>query len=275
MLSIRRRFLSNGWYPDSKRELERMVRDWITGVLPGSSHAGVVPHAGWSFCGSIIAQVVNELSSDIDTIVILGGHNPPGGPFISYNYDEWITPTGSYSMDDMLVESLEQSTIEKFIEESEADNTVEVVMALALFLKPDAKWAAWRVPADSRAIDFGEKLAKAAKDTHRRLAVLGSTDLTHYGPRYGFVPQESLGNPVRWVSERDHRMLDALLDFDGEEALRRANFEKAACSSGGAVAAMSYAKILGAHKGRVLSYATSRDVWPDDSFVGYAGVVWE
>ncbi len=252
-----------------------MIGDWITGIPPGYAHAGVVPHAGWSFCGSIIAQVVNGLSSDIDTIVVLGGHNPPGGPFISYHYDEWITPTGSYFMDEMLAESLEQTITERFIEERDADNTVEVVMALALCLKPDVKWAAWRVPADSRAIDFGGKLAEAAKDTHRRLAVLGSTDLTHYGPRYGFVPQESLGNPVEWVGKRDRRMLEALLDFDGEDALRRANFEKTACSSGGAVAAMSYAKFLGANRGRVLSYATSRDVWPDDSFVGYAGLVWE
>lgn len=274
-MKIRKRALPEGWYPNSKHEIESLIAGWVSPAVSGDIEAGVLPHAGWTFCGSIIAQIVGRVAEAVDTIVVLGGHNPPGGTFIAYPYDEWSTPIGSFAADWELADSVKSLNTERWADEEFADNTIEVIMVMALALRPGAKWAAWRVPADRRAIGFGESLAKAAEISGRRIAVLGSTDLTHYGPQYGFAPPESRDDPVRWVRERDWRMLEALADFDGEGALKAANIDKCACSAGGAVAAMSYAKARGTGKGRVLSYGTSRDIYPADSFVGYGGLVWE
>ncbi len=237
--------------------------------------AGVVPHAGWIYCGSIMADVLLRLPDDVETVIVLGGHNPPGGAFISYHYDQWNTPTGSHPVDSEFVRRVEESFEEKFVDERLADNTVEVVMVMALALKPGLRWSAWRVPSDNRALSFGKTLAGIASESDRRIAVVGSTDLTHYGKSYGLITDETLNTPIQWVKDRDSSILEALVNFEGKKALTLAVEDQCACSGGGAVAAMSYAYNCGARRGRVLSYGTSFDVSPGDSFVGYAGVVWE
>jgi hypothetical protein len=65
-----------------------------------------------------------------------------------------------------------------------------------------------------------------------------------------------------------------MLEMDIEEVLRLGNEAKAACSSGAAAAAISYARSRGVNGGRYIGYASSHDLYPADSFVGYAGVVY-
>ncbi|HUI72061.1 MAG TPA: AmmeMemoRadiSam system protein B, partial [Spirochaetia bacterium] len=49
---------------------------------------------------------------------------------------------------------------------------------------------------------------------------------------------------------------------------------RSACSAGGALGAVSFAKEMGVSKGALLRYMTSFDVHPAESFVGYAGVLY-
>ena len=70
----------------------------------------------------------------------------------------------------------------------------------------------------------------------------------------------------------DRRFIDSLLALDGEEALRRAEAERSACSSGAAAAALAFALAAGASRALLLEYATSLDLRRDESFVGYAAV---
>ena len=58
-------------------------------------------------------------------------------------------------------------------------------------------------------------------------------------------------------------------------ALRLALREHSACSAGAAAAAAEYARLQGASKGRLIRYTTSWDVYPADSFVGYAAIVFQ
>jgi AmmeMemoRadiSam system protein B len=276
VLKIRRRGLPKGWYPGTEEDIRGQLRRWSPVPAAVSAIAGVVPHAGWEFCGSMIASVLVSLSDDIQTVVVLGGHNPAGGLFINYSEDAWELPAGLYSRDSAYVDSVEKSLTEDMpsIEERNVDNTVEVVMAMAGVVKPRSKWAAWRVPSDERAIRFGELLAEAADREGRSVAVIGSTDLTHYGPNYGFMPPESRNDPVTWVEKRDRLMLDAIVSGDAERALQLSESHHSACSIGGAIAAMSFALSKGRDKGQLLSYSTSRDIYPSPSFVGYGAVIW-
>ena len=57
--------------------------------------------------------------------------------------------------------------------------------------------------------------------------------------------------------------------------LKTARQDQSACSAGGAVAAVAAAKADGAHKAALMDYYTSYDIMPNDSFVGYAGIVLE
>ena len=105
-------------------------------------------------------------------------------------------------------------------------------------------------------------------------SLLGSTDLTHYGPSYDFAPEGSGEAAVRWVREvNDRRFIDAVVALDGEEAVRLALRERSACSAGAAAAAIAFARAGGATAARLLHYRTSLDVMPAASFVGYAAIL--
>lgn len=276
-MKIRKRGLPNGWFPDSEGE----IRGFLSSLEPKRTEkkavAGVVPHAGWTFCGSMIADVMLSLPDNLETVVILGGHNPSGMPVVRYSEDAWDLPTGRIARDRefvIQVESLLPADI-PVVDENMVDNTVEVVLPLVAALHPEVKWAAWRLPADLRAKEFGILLSDAAASTKKRIAVIGSTDLTHYGPNYGFTPSESLENPIGWAKERDLRILTAMSEYRYEMVLELASSEKSACSAGAAVGAMAFAEKSGVGEGVRLGYATSRDVYPSSSFVGYGAIIWE
>ncbi len=279
-MNIRNRALPEGWYPSSEGEIRELISEWkpkfhhrdsLRGII-----AGIVPHAGWAFCGSIIAEVLSSFQRNLETIIVLGGHNSPGGPIIEYSEDFWCLPSGDLVRDKGFSERVNESLSDdiSIVSEKSLDNTVEVIMPLIAVLFPHVKWAAWRLPSDEKSIEFGKILASTAKETGRRIAVVGSTDLTHYGPNYGFTPRESLKSPIAWMKERDSRILKALAGFEGKKALELAADEHSACSAGAAVGAMTFARKLGCSNGQILSYSTSKEVYPSSSFVGYGSIIW-
>ena len=85
---------------------------------------------------------------------------------------------------------------------------------------------------------------------------------------------DDLRATLAWVREvNDRRFIDAVLAMDVEAVIERALGERSACSAGGALAAMGFARERGVSRGELLRYCTSRDVHPAESFVGYAGIV--
>jgi Predicted dioxygenase len=150
---------------------------------------------------------------------------------------------------------------------------VEVLLPLIAALLPGISILWLRAPNDSYSIALGQALHSAAESIGRDLFCLGSTDLTHYGPNYGFSPKGRGASAETWVRNvNDKRFIDALLDLDAERALSLGEAERSACSSGGATAALSYARASGATRAELLEYATSLDVRADESFVGYAAI---
>jgi len=115
-----------------------------------------------------------------------------------------------------------------------------------------------------------------ARELKLSLLAFGSTDLTHYGPNYGWAPKGFGAEAVKWVKEvNDKRFVDLALKLDAAGMLKAAAQDQSACSAGGAVAAVAAAKKEGATKAILTDYYTSYDVMPGDSFVGYAGIVLE
>jgi hypothetical protein len=158
--------------------------------------------------------------------------------------------------------------------DEEPDNTVEVLLPLIAVLMPSARVLWLRAPNDESSIRLGEALHAAAQDLGRETLCLGSSDLTHYGPNYGFSPKGRGSAAEAWVrGTNDKRFIDTLLALDPSRALALGESERSACSSGAVAAALGFALSGGASRARLLEYATSLDIRPDDSFVGYASLV--
>jgi AmmeMemoRadiSam system protein B len=143
------------------------------------------------------------------------------------------------------------------------------------YLFPRAKVLGMRAAPSRDADRLGRALAESARGLGRKVGVAGSTDLTHYGSSYGFSPAGSGNKALRWVREvNDHRFIESLLAMEFDSALERALRERSACSAGGALAALSFARENGVREGKLLRYSTSFDVHPAESFVGYAGILY-
>ena len=74
------------------------------------------------------------------------------------------------------------------LEDRERDNTVEIQLPFLRYLAPKVMALGMRAPPSAQAVALGEAVARTAAALGRRVAVAGSTDLTHYGSNYGFSP---------------------------------------------------------------------------------------
>ena len=278
-MRVRKRCLPEGWYPESAeqalREIEGMgaaARAAVPRASAPAACAGIMPHAGWHFSGRLALEVLSILSRGIDTIVIIGGHLRSSDRIVCCLEDAYDTPFGEIRADAQLRRELDSGL--DVAEDREDDNTVEIQLPLLRYLAPEVMALGMRAPPSSRAAALGVAIAKAGASLGRRVAVAGSTDLTHYGRSYGFSPAGGGAEALLWVREvNDRRIVESMLALDIEAALDRADRERSACSIGGAAAAMSFARACGAGSGRLVGYMTSHDIHPGESFVGYAGIL--
>lgn len=271
-MGIRRRGLPAGWYPTTAEAVRRQIAAFSVEATVSAAPAGVAPHAGWSFSGAIAAAVFAALDREAQTVVVVGGHLGPRDRAVVAREDAYETPLGEIVADLELLRALE-SQVHLESDES-ADNTVEVQLPLLRAFYPEARALALRAPPWAESFLLGRHIAEAAAELGRRVVVVGSTDLTHYGPNYGFLPHGTGRRALQWVrDENDARIIRAMTALDAPAVLAAAADSRSACSAGGALTAMGFAAARGASGGVLLRYATSHDVHPDDSFVGYAGVV--
>jgi AmmeMemoRadiSam system protein B len=168
------------------------------------------------------------------------------------------------------------------------DNSVEVLVPMVKYAFPKARLLWARFPGDISAYAAGGALARAAAYLGRRVVILASTDLTHYGDNYGFAPKGRGEAALRWVTGvNDFRFIDAVFSGDPHEILARAGTEYSACSSGAVLAALGFCAAGGpvnapqVLRARLLAYGTSADAdtgyggYIPGSFVGYAAIAWE
>lgn len=280
-MSRRSRTLPRGWYPADKkecqREIESFLEDWSPSVSLKTVRGGVVPHAGWFFSGKLAARVFHLLQSKgkFELVVLYGGHLGPEDPPRIVMESSWETPFGDMEMDTDYARSLMKRIEVKTESPGSGDNTIEIQLPMIKYFFPDAKLLAIRSPLSLKSKCLGEEVAGLAKERGGSILAIGSTDLTHYGPNYGFIKKGLGPSTVEWVKkENDKGFIDHALKMDTEGLLKHAEENDSACSAGAASSAIATCKALGVNKGILLDYYTSYDIMPDDSFVGYAGILY-
>jgi hypothetical protein len=267
-----------GWYPGSESACKAEIEGFAAGAKPlppGTGvYGGIVPHAGWYFSGKAAARVFNLAArgTQPQVICICGGHLGEDSPPLLVTDDAWETPLGKITLATEFYEPLKSRL--SLQAEYPGDNTIEVQLPFVRYFFPQARVLGLRAPQSAKALELGEAVVAVAQQLKLSLLVFGSTDLTHYGPNYGWAPKGFGPGAVKWVKEvNDKRFLDQALKLNGAEMLRAAREDQSACSAGGAAAAVAAAKKAGATRAILTDYYTSYDIRPDDSFVGYAGLV--
>jgi AmmeMemoRadiSam system protein B len=275
-LGKRERYLPAGWYPDDAAEIRSLVSDWTKLQKDLSAFAIMAPHAGWYFSGDLAAKAVWALR-DCDTVAILGGHLRRGDPilFAGEGCFDCTVREGANDLQilNALKSELKDAGIKEIAPDQDVDNSVEIMLPLAALRFPQAGLVWLRVPPDYKARELGSALARAASTCGKKLSVIASTDLTHYGPSYGFMPHGVGESAVDWVrDENDRGFIAAALSMDTDRVLAHARDRFSACSSGAVAAAISFSFNSGAKRGVLIGHKLSYDVHPDRSFVGYAAI---
>lgn len=283
-MQVRKAFFAGSWYPSDPAGCRKQIESFLSS-LPGLPLAaseplgGIVPHAGWVFSGRIAAWVIALLraSEHPQIIVIFGSHLGPQDPSWIMPEGAWETPLGPMVVDQNLAEDLlaEFPLRREFPGNAQPDNTIEVQLPLLRHLFPAARILPLGVAPTKEAIRLGGRCAEFILKKGKKVLILGSTDLTHYGPAYGFCPKGPASKAEPWVREvLDRAVIEKMLDMDPESILLEALRQKNACCPGAAAAAVACLKALGATRAQLVSYATSKDVMDAEDFVGYAGIVY-
>jgi hypothetical protein len=285
-MELRPAVLAGRWYPAGAAEcsstLEAMPAQTVD---PAGSRGAIVPHAGWSYSGAIAMQTLRPLGaarSSADLVVIFGGHlakNDLPRLFVEGGFE---TPLGPLVVPEGLAQDLAMALGDIDLESPQEfydENGVEVLLPMIKHLWPDAPVLAVGAPPNPKSINLGKEVVDLARRRgFRDLVLLGSTDLTHYGPSYDFRPKGSGFTGLRWVKEvNDPAILQAMVALDPAEVLWVAERNHNACCAGAAAAAIAGCRALGAGSGSLVRYATSWDERPSGpeptSFVGYGGVL--
>jgi len=255
-------------------------------TLPGTIVAGIVPHAGWTFSGDLAALVFSAIKNrheNVDTFVIFGAaHGYFGQSPAVYDKGSWLTPLGEVDVDEELaVAVLGTGTAVSDCGAHGFEHSIEVQVPFIQHLFTDAKILPIIVPPREQAVSLGTKLGDIiSRETNKKIVCIGSTDLTHYGPRYGFVPMGTGTEALRWASRvNDQRFIDLALKLEPQDLLASAAENCNACGPGAAAAAIAAAKQLGKIQGLLLAHTNSNDVMLREmgttslDSVGYAAIV--
>ena len=254
--------------------------------LPEKIVAGIVPHAGWTFSGStaaIVFAAIKKKHPKVDTFVIFGAaHSYMGHPPAVYDKGSWLTPFGEVAIDEALADAIiESKTAISDRSAHDSEHSMEVQVPFIQYLFPSAKILPILTPPDENAISLGEIVGSIiSSDDERKIICLGSTDLTHYGPRYGFAPMGTGKDALKWAMDvNDKLFIDYSLKMQPDKILETAEENYNACGAGAAAATVAAAKTLGKKKGILLAHTNSNEIMlrkmgsSSQESVGYAAIV--
>lgn len=270
------------FYPRRADACAEMLKRLRPEAPPPVSIGGLVPHAGWVYSGPTAALTIASVAAGKpETVVIFGAvHVHDRNEASLFDSGAWETPLGSLVVDEELARAIARCPHVRVAPDVHAEeHSIEVELPLIQAYLGDVRIIPLMVRPGRRAPEIGRWVAKAAQDMSRRVAFLASTDLTHYGPAFGFEPAGRGEIGIRWAkSVNDRRFLDLVGQLDADGVVPEAAVSRNACGAG-AVAATLGAIQAYAHARHIeLAHTCSAEVershgeCPVNS-VGYASVV--
>ena len=247
----------------------------------GTVFGGLVPHAGWTYSGDTAARVYAALCDQrIETVVLFGAvHSRSVSQPSVYGTGSWLTPLGDLEIDKELASLVVSESAGEIVDRPAAhdeEHSLEVQMPFVRYALPQACILPIAVPPSTSASAVGRLVARCARTASRSVVAIGSSDLTHYGPRYGLAPVGAGERALEWTKANDRRLLDLVAAMRMDEVVDEAESHHNACGAGAVSAALGCAAELGADRGVLLEHVTSyevRPVGPPSDMVGYGAVL--
>jgi hypothetical protein len=277
--SVRQPVFAGQFYPADSTKLAVQIKIFLENAKPlkiDNAVAIIVPHAGYIYSGQIDADAYSQLKENkYDLIVVLGtNHTTAGFSGISvFPKGAFASPIGIVEIDDEAAEELlkEDSDVTTNLAVHEKEHSIEVQIPFIKYLFPRAKILPIIVgePNIEMCHRFAKALVKVVQN--KKVLIVASSDLSHY-PTFNDaikVDNNTLKtiaglNPEEIVSEMEDQ-----LDKNIPQLLT------CACGEAPIIAAVEFAKEIGANCASIISYSNSgyNPVGTTDRVVGYGAVV--
>ena len=272
---IRPPAVAGTFYPDSVPQIEEDPTGFFRAVKESGTkkvRAVMLPHAGWKYCGDIIAETLAQIKIP-DTIVIVGPKHTPLGPRWSIsNAKSWKIPGAEIPVDEESVAFIAGHVkgLEKEELAHQKEHGIEVLLPFLHHLNPNIRIAP--IVLGSGTFDDFVRIGDALKAFRERL--------TADGDEYLFIISSDMNHFAndKENRRRDKLALDAFITGDTERLFNTCTRNQISmCGLRPAVAVLSslnlqidknFPEIV------VTRYETSARISRDPSrVVGYAGAL--
>ncbi len=286
---------AGSFYPANAAELKKQIKNsFLEAFGPhempkkGSKkvYGVIAPHAGYIYSGQCAAWAYKTIAEaeKPDTFIVLGtNHTGYAESNFAVSTQDFETPLGIVKNDkefcDLLILKGNKFCIGETRETlgdkiaHQREHSIEVQVPFLQFIFQD-KLKIVPVICQIKDCEIYERFAKliveTAKKLKRKICIIASSDFTHYGFSYGFVPFAS--DVKDNLYELDNNAIDLISKFKTKEFLDYA-CRTTICGAGAIASAMEICKLLGSKKAELLKYYTSGDISGDyNTAVGYASI---
>ena len=191
-MSVRPAEVAGSFYPGNATELKNYLDQLISFEEKRRSHdispkhiiGGIVPHAGYKYAAKEAIhffKFLKKYNTPVDTFVIINPSHTGAKHEISLDtHEAWKTPLGNVQLDTGLMDFL---NLPRSVDAQQGEHSAEVIIPyLQYFLDYDFKI----VPITMRKQNYknarmlAERLYKANEVKKKKIALIASTDFSHY-----------------------------------------------------------------------------------------------
>ena len=287
-MPVRKATVAGMFYPADQRRCSLAVEQALSGLAGIAERrivGGIVPHAGWVYsgrCAGHLFAALRDRAEAPETVVLFGAVHTFGVDKASlYGAGSWRTPLGDLEIDHELAQAAlardDESLLLDHPQAHNREHSIEVQLPFVKHIWPDARILPISISPVPESVRVGRIVAQAIQSLGRDIVVIGSSDLTHYGPRYGMAPAGTGKPALDWTHANDKRLLDQAAAMRPVEVLHEARAHHNACGAGAIAATIACCAQLGAGQGQLLCYTTSHEVRPSGpagDLVGYGAVAY-
>ena len=287
---IREPIIAGRFYAAKAGELDKQIQQCFfskngPGKLPAKRDKdrrifGVIaPHAGYIYSGACAAWAYKEIAESAfpEMFIILGtSHSGLGGTAASM--DDWKTPLGAVKPHRKFMEQLLKYP--NFISDRLAhvqEHSIEAQLPFLQFACRDKKSSLRIVPVniapDGLYEDVAKDLVRAILSFGKRVVIIASSDFTHYGLSYGFMPFKH--EVKEHMYNLDRKAIHFINNLDAAGFLKYVEESGATiCGAMPIAVLLEVSRLMKVKSAELLHYYTSGDVTGDyTNSVGYASLV--
>ena len=283
---VRESIVSGMFYDGEKEDLIKQIKQCFTskfgpGKLPKpignkTLFGCIVPHAGFTFSGMAAAHAYKEIaeSRQPDLFIILGtDHTGIEGTCASA--DDWSVPTGIVKNHKDFTKALIANGIKESATNHADEHSIEVQLPFLQFVNKDPKICPVTISPDKDYKEIAAIINQTVKETKVKPIIIISSDFTHYGINYNYVPFTT--NIKANLYKLDKEAIDKILELDPEAFLDHIRKTKATICGYNAIAVLlELCRLNNIKTANLLKYYTSGDVVGDfSSAVGYASIIFK